>query len=63
MITAYVPGALADKYEFTSGLPVQILRIMAPQLAPYVDPDGNAGCERANPPAQRAPLLIGGSER
>ena len=63
VITAYVPGALADKYEFTSGLPVQILRIMAPQLAPYVDPDGNAGCERANPPAQRAPLLIGGSER
>ena len=44
VITAYVPGALADKYEFTSGLPVQILKIMAPQLAPYLDPAGTAAC-------------------
>lgn len=50
VITAYVPGALADKYEFTSGLPVQILKIMAPQIAPYVDPDGDAGCGRATLP-------------
>jgi membrane peptidoglycan carboxypeptidase len=50
VITAYVPGALADKYEFTSGLPVQILKIMAPQLAPYIDPDGTAGCKRSTPP-------------
>jgi membrane peptidoglycan carboxypeptidase len=50
VITAYVPGALADKYEFTSGLPVQILKIMAPQLAPYIDPGGTAGCERSAPP-------------
>jgi membrane peptidoglycan carboxypeptidase len=50
VITAYVPGALADKYEFTSGLPVQILKIMAPQLAPYVTPQGDAGCARSAPP-------------
>lgn len=62
VITAYVPGALADKYEFTSGLPVQILRIMAPQLAPYVDPEGRGGCARTTPHASRAPLLIGGGE-
>lgn len=50
VITAYVPGSLADNYEFTSGLPVQILRIMAPQLAPYVNPAGGAGCARTTPP-------------
>jgi len=50
VITAYVPGALADKYEFTSGLPVQILKIMAPQLAPYLDPHGGAGCASSAPP-------------
>ncbi|MBI4203929.1 MAG: penicillin-binding protein [Betaproteobacteria bacterium] len=44
VITAYVPGALADKYEFTSGLPVQILKIMAPQIAPYMDPGNDARC-------------------
>jgi membrane peptidoglycan carboxypeptidase len=46
VITAYVPGALADKYEFTSGLPVQILKVMAPQLGPYLDPDSAVGCKR-----------------
>jgi membrane peptidoglycan carboxypeptidase len=51
VITAYVPGSLADKYEFTSGLPVQILKIMAPQIAPYVDPHGKVSCGAAQPPA------------
>jgi hypothetical protein len=41
---------------------VQILRIMAPQLAPYVDPEGRGGCARTTPHASRAPLLIGGGE-
>ena len=44
VITAYVPGALADSYDFTSGLPVQILKTMAPQLAPYVQPDSASDC-------------------
>ncbi|HET9663858.1 MAG TPA: glycosyl transferase family 51, partial [Burkholderiales bacterium] len=44
VITAYVPGALADNYDFTSGLPVQILKIMAPRLAPYVQPGSELGC-------------------
>jgi membrane peptidoglycan carboxypeptidase len=44
VITAYEPGALADSYDFTSGLPVQILKTMAPQLAPYVQPDSASDC-------------------
>lgn len=44
VITAYVPGALADSYDFTSGLPVQIVKVMAPQLAPYIHSDGGAAC-------------------
>jgi membrane peptidoglycan carboxypeptidase len=44
VITAYVPGALADSYEFTSGLPVQIVKVMAPQLAPYFHSSSEAGC-------------------
>ena len=44
VITAYVPGALADSYDFTSGLPVQIVKVMAPQLAPYIHSDGAAAC-------------------
>jgi membrane peptidoglycan carboxypeptidase len=44
VITAYVPGPLSDKYSFTSALPVQILKTMAPDLLPYVQPGGRAGC-------------------
>jgi membrane peptidoglycan carboxypeptidase len=50
VITAYVPGALADNYSFTSALPVQILKNMAPQLAPYVHAQGETRC-RPNPPS------------
>lgn len=44
VITAYVPGAQADKYDFTSALPVQILKIMAPQIGPYLNPRNDARC-------------------
>jgi membrane peptidoglycan carboxypeptidase len=44
VITAYVPGAIADNYDFTSGLPVQILKIMAPQIAPYVNGERAVRC-------------------
>jgi len=36
VITAYVPGGAADAYRFSSALPVQILRNMAPLLQPLV---------------------------
>ena len=35
-LTAFVPGTEAENYHFTSGLPVQILKTMAPELAPYL---------------------------
>ena len=35
-ITAFVPGQAADQYEFTSSLPVQILKSLAPVLRPLV---------------------------
>ncbi len=36
VVTAYVPGAQAANYKFTSALPVQILKTMAPMLQPLV---------------------------
>ena len=44
VVTAYVPGPLSDKYNFTSALPVQILKTMTPDLGPYVQPGSKAGC-------------------
>lgn len=44
VLTAYVPGALADNYNFTSALPVQILKFLAPQLWPYVRPGSEVRC-------------------
>jgi len=35
-LTAYVPGQAADKFHFTSALPVQVLKGMAPILQPYL---------------------------
>jgi membrane peptidoglycan carboxypeptidase len=40
-IIAYVPGAQAADYDFTSGLPVQLLKVMAPKLMPLIN--GGAG--------------------
>jgi hypothetical protein len=36
-ITAFVPGAEAADYEFTSGLPVRLLGTLMPTLAPSLD--------------------------
>jgi membrane peptidoglycan carboxypeptidase len=46
-ITAFVPGEKAAQYDFTSGLPVQLLKQMAPQLMPLLDPqaEASAGAE------------------
>ncbi|HSD59353.1 MAG TPA: glycosyl transferase family 51, partial [Burkholderiales bacterium] len=46
-LTAYVPGPEADEYSFTSALPVQILKALAPQLKPYLDPRGERRCARS----------------
>jgi membrane peptidoglycan carboxypeptidase len=44
VVTAYVPGPLSDNYHFTSALPVQILKIMTPDLRPYVRPGEEVRC-------------------
>ena len=40
-IIAYVPGAQAAGYDFTSGLPVQLLKVLAPTLMPLVNSGAN----------------------
>lgn len=45
-IIAYVAGPQAADYDFTSGLPVQLLKVLAPRLLPLVNaaPDGANAC-------------------
>ncbi|MGE7957409.1 transglycosylase domain-containing protein [Pseudomonas sp. NPDC089530] len=43
-LTAYVPGASAQAFKFTSALPVQVLKGMAPLLTPYLQPGSNTQC-------------------
>ncbi len=43
-LTAYVPGRAAEGYRFTSALPVQVLKGMAPILTPYLENHGQAMC-------------------
>ena len=45
-LIAYVPGGQAAAYDFTSGLPVQLLKVLAPKLMPLI----NAGTGDAAPP-------------
>ena len=46
-LTAFVAGPEADKYSFTSALPAQILKALAPQLAGFVDPNRTVRCAPA----------------
>lgn len=64
-VTAFVTGAQADSYSFTSALPVQVLRTLAPQLLPYIDPLRAPRCAPAGrallartPPGASAPSAI-----
>ncbi|MGL5535650.1 MAG: transglycosylase domain-containing protein, partial [Aeromonas veronii] len=43
-LTAYVPGSQSDKFRFTSALPVQVLKGMAPLLTPYLQPGSHTQC-------------------
>jgi membrane peptidoglycan carboxypeptidase len=43
-LTAFVPGAEASKFRFTSALPVQVLKGMAPILMPYLEPASGGVC-------------------
>ncbi|WP_339545510.1 transglycosylase domain-containing protein [Pseudomonas sp. RA_35y_Pfl2_P32] len=44
-LTAFVPGASAQGFKFTSALPVQVLKGMAPILTPYLQPGTNTLCQ------------------
>ncbi|MGK9415289.1 transglycosylase domain-containing protein [Pseudomonas cedrina] len=43
-LTAYVPGRSAEQFTFTSALPVQVLKGMAPILMPYLQPGSHTLC-------------------
>ena len=50
-LTAFVPGRAAEGYRFTSALPVQVLKGMAPILTPYLENKGQVMCNTSLPPA------------
>ncbi|WP_207267235.1 transglycosylase domain-containing protein [Pseudomonas sp. FW300-N1B4] len=43
-LTAYVPGRTAENFKFTSALPAQVLKGMAPILSPYLQPGTQTLC-------------------
>ncbi|RKS23427.1 MULTISPECIES: transglycosylase domain-containing protein [Pseudomonas] len=43
-LTAFVPGRSAESFTFTSALPVQVLKGMAPILNPYLQPGSHTQC-------------------
>ena len=49
-LIAYVPGAQAAAYDFTSALPVQLLKVLAPQLMPLINSATRTGTGDAAPP-------------
>jgi len=53
-LTAYVPNAAAAGYNFTSALPVQILKVLAPKMLPLIN--------RGIPGAVDAPLPNAGAD-
>lgn len=44
-LTAYVAGSESDGFKFTSALPVQVLKGMAPLLTSYLEPGISTGCQ------------------
>ncbi|MEB0075657.1 transglycosylase domain-containing protein [Pseudomonas sp. CCI3.2] len=51
-LTAFVPGRAAEAFKFTSALPVQVLKGMAPILNPYLTPGTRTECQVPAPPLQ-----------
>jgi membrane peptidoglycan carboxypeptidase len=48
-LTAFVPGRSAESFTFTSALPVQVLKGMAPILTPYLQPGTHTMCQPKAP--------------
>ncbi|MEJ6820050.1 transglycosylase domain-containing protein [Pseudomonas sp. LF-5] len=53
-LTAFVPGRSAENFKFTSALPVQVLKGMAPILTPYLQPGSDSQCK----PTQTASVAM-----
>ncbi|MFZ3281058.1 transglycosylase domain-containing protein [Pseudomonas sp.] len=53
-LTAFVPGRSAENFKFTSALPVQVLKGMAPILTPYLQPGSDSQCT----PTQTAKVAV-----
>jgi len=51
-LTAYVPGRGADSFRFTSALPVQVLKGMAPILQPYLQSGAQTQCQPVGAPLE-----------
>lgn len=51
-LTAFVPGRAAENFRFTSALPVQVLKGMAPILMPYLEPGAHSQCQAPLPSVQ-----------
>lgn len=49
-LTAFVPGRSAENFKFTSALPVQVLKGMAPILMPYLQPGSDSQCRPPQAP-------------
>jgi membrane peptidoglycan carboxypeptidase len=52
-LTAFVPGRSAENFTFTSALPVQVLKGMAPILTPYLQPGTHTMCQPTRATAVR----------
>ena len=52
-LTAFVPGRSAESFKFTSALPVQVLKGMAPILTPYLQPGTLTLCRPTQEPLKR----------
>ncbi|SDS38719.1 Membrane carboxypeptidase (penicillin-binding protein) [Pseudomonas sp. Z003-0.4C(8344-21)] len=53
-LTAFVPGRSAENFKFTSALPTQVLKGMAPILTPYLQPGSASQCQ----PTQTASVAL-----
>ncbi|VVM73980.1 hypothetical protein PS645_01911 [Pseudomonas fluorescens] len=53
-MTAFVPGRTAEAFKFTSALPVQVLKGMAPILTPYLQPGSASQCHPVEGPVMAA---------
>ena len=62
-LTAYVPGRSAENFKFTSALPAQVLKGMAPILSPYLQPGTHTLCYAATglPVVTQATAALGTS--